>query len=79
MMETQERAREEALAAIHARGNAIGDIATRDKLAAERRRLQEEERLVLEAREAAARARELEEEERREVRLGGVGAPCSVP
>ncbi len=67
MLEQQERARQEAMEKMLERTNVIGDIATRDKAAAERRRIEEEASLVREAQEAAARAKEMEEAERKEV------------
>ena len=46
MTEQQERLREAALAGMKARSDALGDIATRDKLAAKKRAEDEDARLV---------------------------------
>jgi hypothetical protein len=46
MTEQQERLREAALAGMKARSEALGDIATRDKLAAKKRAEDEDARLV---------------------------------
>jgi hypothetical protein len=46
MTEQQERLREAALASMKARSDALGDIATRDKLAAKKRAEDEDARLV---------------------------------
>ena len=67
MTEAQERAREQAIAAIKARGDALGDIATRDKEAAKKRAEEEDARLVQEAIRARVRAKEAEVREKKEV------------
>ena len=67
MTEQQERAREAAIAAIKARGDAIGDIATRDKAAAKKRQEDEDARLVAEAARARVKAKEAEAREKKEV------------
>lgn len=66
MLEAQDKARSTAAAAMLARTSALGDMATRDKVATEARRVAEEKALGREAEEAAIRAREMEEAERKE-------------